>query len=66
MSIEIKSEDGRITIRADDRSRIENIYVDGKQIVGRPPRRISIRIVLLVFGAMIALVCALPHCWSGR
>lgn len=36
MGIKIESEDGRVSITADDSSTVKNIYVNGEEVSGTP------------------------------
>lgn len=60
MAVNIRSEDGKVSITADDGSRVENIWVDGKRIVGGSRRPGihwgSVLLVALVGVVLVVLV----------
>jgi len=55
MAVSIKSEDGRISITADDGSTVKNIRVDGKDVVGgnasgwEVTKRAAVYLAMIVF-----------------
>lgn len=72
MSVSIKSEDGRVSITADDGSTVKNIRVDGKDVIGdsasgwEVTKRVAVYLGMLVFCLLFwALVivgcCRLAH-----
>ena len=58
MSVSIKSEDGRISITADDGSTVKNIRVDGKDVVGGGTDWLEVSKRVAVYGAMVLFCLA--------
>ena len=60
MSVTIRSEDGSVTIKADDGSSVRNVRINGNRVDVGPPRRHFRSLIIL---ACFALVWGLAYCY---